>query len=85
MKLRHNSVTLSDYCLLSVCTLGFGGFLCCSELANIRRNDIIFHNKYIKVFIEKSKTDKFREGAWIFNAKTYNITCLVSILKCYLK
>ena len=35
--------------------------------------------------IEKSKTDKFREGAWIFIAKTYNITCPVSILKRYLK
>ena len=36
------------------------------------------------MFIEKSKTDKFREGAWIFIAKTYNITCPVSTLKRYL-
>ena len=79
-------MTLSDFMLaISVCTLGFAGFLRCSELANIRRHNIIFHKKYIKVFIEKSKTDKFRKGAWIFNAKTYSITCPVSILKRYLK
>ena len=83
-KFGHKSATLSDLRLLSICTLGFG-FLRYSELTNIRRNDIIFHKKYIKVFIEKSKTDKFREGAWIFIAKTYNITCPVSILKRYLK
>ena len=62
-KFGHNSATLSDLRLLSICTLGFAGFLRYSELANIRRNDIIFHKKYGKVFIEKSKTDKFREGA----------------------
>ena len=84
-KFGHNSATLSDLRLLSICTLDFAGFLRCSELANIRRNDIIFHKKYIEVFIEKSKTDKFREGAWIFTAKIYNITCPVSTLKRYLK
>ena len=84
-KFGHNSATLLDLRLLSICTLGFAGFLRYSELANIRRNNIIFRKKYIKVFIEKSKTYKFREGAWIFIAKTYNITCPVSILKRYLK
>ena len=44
-KFGHNSETLSDLRFLSICTLGFAGFLRYSELANIKRNNIIFHKK----------------------------------------
>ena len=37
--------------------LSFGGFLRYSEASNIRRSDIHFQPSYMKIFIEKSKTD----------------------------
>lgn len=39
----------------------------------------------MSLFIESSKTDKYRDGAWIFVAKTGNITCPYDLLKRYLK
>ena len=46
-KFGHNSATLSDLRLLSICTLGFAGFLRYSELANIRRT-ILFSTRNTK-------------------------------------
>ena len=37
--------------------LGFTGFLRYDELSKIMYDDINFFNTYMKVFIEKSKTD----------------------------
>ena len=76
---------LLDLRLLTMCLVGFAGFFRFSELINIRRNDIIFYGKYLKIFIERSKTDKYRKGTWIFIAKTCRKTCPVSILRKYLK
>ena len=42
--------------------LSFCGFLRYSEASNIRRSDIDFQPSYMKIFIEKSKTDIYRNG-----------------------
>ena len=68
-----------------MCFLGFAGISRFSELINIRRNYIIFYGKYLKNFIERNKTDKYRKGTRIFIAKTCRETCPVSILRKYLK
>ena len=79
------NASLLDLRLLTMFLVGFAGFFRFSEFVNIRRNDIIFNEKYLKIFIEKSKTDKYRKGIWIFIAKTCRKTCLVSILRKYLR
>ena len=79
------NASLRDLRLLTMCLVGFAGFFRFSELINIRRNDIILYGKYLKIFIERSKTDKYREVTWIFIAKTCRKTCPVSILRKYLK
>ena len=58
----HRKVSLKDIRLLAICLLGYAGFFRHSELCNIRRSDIIFYRTYVKVFIEKSKTNSYREG-----------------------
>ena len=80
-----NNASFLDLRLLTMCFVGFAGFFRFSELINIRRNDIIFYGKYLKIFIERSKTDKYRKGTWIFIAKTCRETCPVSTLRKYLK
>lgn len=67
-----------------LCVLGFAGFLRYSELAHLRRCDICFFDNYMKIFIEKSKTDVYRDGNWVLIAKTGNVTCPVCLLKRYL-
>ena len=73
-----NNASLLDLRLLTMCLVEFAGFFRFSELINIRRNDIIFYGKYLKIFIERSKTDKYRKGTWIFIAKTCrkNLPCI---------
>ena len=40
---------------------------------------------YHKIFIEVSKTDKYREGSWVYIAKTGNFTCPYRYLIKYLE
>ncbi|XP_060558663.1 uncharacterized protein LOC132718966 [Ruditapes philippinarum] len=70
---------------ITMCLLGYAGFFRFSELTSIRRSDITFHDDHIAIFIEKSKTDIYRDGNWSVIAKTGYRTCPVSLLKLYLK
>ena len=45
-----------------MCLVDFAGFFRFSELVNIKSSDILFYEKYLKIFIEKSKTDKYGKG-----------------------
>lgn len=67
-----------------LCLLGYAGFLRYSELANIRRNQITFYDSYVKIFLESSKTDIYREGREVVISKTDKITCPVKMLQLYL-
>ena len=77
----HRKASLKDIRLLALCLLGYAGFFRHSEICNIRRSDIIFYGTYIKVFIQKSKIDSYREGKWVLIARTGKLTCPVSMLK----
>ena len=77
----HRRASLKDIRLLAICLLGYVGFFRHSELCNIRRSDIIFYRTYVKVFIQKSKIDSYREGKWVLIARTGKLTCPVSMLK----
>ena len=35
-------------------------------MSRLRRLDFVFSSTYVKVFIEKSKTDIYREGMWVY-------------------
>ena len=67
-----------------MCLLGYADFLRFDELVNIRRNDILFEDKQIKLFIQKSKTDQLKHGSWLVIAKTGKDTCPVKFLSLYL-
>jgi integrase len=63
--------------------LAFAGFLRSSELLSIRRSDILIHSSHMEVFIESSKTDRYRDGAWIVIARTGTLLCPVVNLEKY--
>ena len=64
--------------------LSFCGFLRYSEASNIRRSEIDFQPSYMTIFIEKSKTDIYRNGNWIYIARGDSELCPVATLKRYL-
>lgn len=75
---------LLDLRFVTMCLLGYAGFLRFDELVNIKRNDIFFEDGFIRLFIAKSKTDQFKTGSWLVIAKTGNDTCPVKYLRTYL-
>ena len=81
--LRIDKNNLADQRLITIILTAFYGFMRFSEVANIRRSDIIFKDTFVKIFIEKSKTDIYRDGMWIHIAACSNI-CPVAQIKEYL-
>ncbi|XP_063436370.1 uncharacterized protein LOC134717808 [Mytilus trossulus] len=76
---------LSNLRVCLLCLLGFSGFLRYSELAKIKRNNIVFYDSHVEITIDKSKTDIYRRGNTVIIARTGNETCPVKWLKIYLK
>ena len=52
-----------------LCVLSFMGFLRFSEVINLKNSDIILKETHMSIFIEKSKTDVYREGYWMHLSK----------------
>ena len=73
------NASLSDLRLLTLCTLGYAGFLRFSELIALRRCDFEFETTFMRLFIERSKTDIYRDGAWVVIANTQKSTCPVTL------
>ena len=42
---------------------------------SIKRSDIIMYTTHMSIFLEKSKTDIYRDGAWVIIARTYSELC----------
>ena len=63
--------------------LGFCGFLRYSEIAELKRCDFVFQDMHVEIFIEKSKTDIYRDGHWLFLAKLDSKLCPVKLLQKY--
>ena len=79
------SSNLLDIRFVCMCLPAYAGFFRISELLSIRRSNIVTEDLYHKTFVEVSKTDKYREGSWVYIAKTGNCTCPYTYLIKYLK
>ena len=69
---------------IAICLLAYSGFLRSSELVNLKCCDVVFHDLYVSLFIEKSKTDQHRDGNWVVIAKTGSLCCPVNCLQEYM-
>ena len=75
---------LKDYRCCTMLLIAFAGFLRFNELASLRLCDIDMNPSHVKLFIVSSKTDQFREGAWVVITATGSHTCPVNMLLKYL-
>lgn len=66
-----------------MCLLSYAGFLRYSELSNLMRNHVTFYEQHIKLFLECSNTDVYREGRDVLIFKTDNSTWPVNMLSRY--
>ena len=64
------TLTLHQQRTITFMVLAFSGFLRCKEALKIKRSDIAFHTSYLALFLESSKTDKYRAGRTVLIART---------------
>ncbi len=72
---KNPKVSLRIFRFATMCTIGFAAFLRISEILNIRYRDVTFFSDHLTLFLEKSKTDVYRNGNVIFLAKTDTEIC----------
>ena len=77
--------TLNDIRVMCFCILGYSGFLRYDEIANLRVCDLNFEPTHMKIFLEKSKTDQYRDGKWLFIANGVTKLCPTKIVRLYLE
>ena len=83
-KYASDNADLADIRVIAWCLISFAGFLRYSELAALKEADVQFFKDHLEIFIESSKTDQFRDGAWVIIARTHSKTCPVQILEHYM-
>ena len=67
-----------------ICLLAFAAFLRLVELAKLVRSDVKIENDMLKLFIQSSKPDQCRDGAWIVVVSSRKATCPVAVMNRYL-
>ena len=82
--LSANQSPLENLRLLNTCLIAFTGFMRFTEVPSIKGYNLIFTETYMKIFIEKSKTDIYREGTWVYISRSHNM-CPVKNLEDYLR
>ena len=82
-KYGSSSASLSDLRVLTLCLLGYAGFFRFNELVQLRRCDFQFEDSFMRVFVHRSKTDVYRDGAWVVIAKTFKHTCPYLLVQRY--
>ena len=76
--------TLNDIRVMCFCILGYSGFLRYEEIASLRVCDLSFEPTHMKIFVEKSKTDQYRDGKWLFISNGVTELCPSKIVRMYL-
>ncbi|XP_071111511.1 uncharacterized protein [Haliotis cracherodii] len=79
---NQNVYNLRTVCM---CLLAFAGFMRSAELLNIKHCDLLFFYSHMTVFIERSKTDVYRDGAWLIIGRTETKMCPVKCMECFLE
>ena len=77
-----DTAELDDIRIVTICLVGFAGFLRFSELSE---SDIHIFSDHMELFIESSKTDQLRDGAWVTIARTGTKSCPVAMTERYIK
>ena len=80
----YSMASLYNIRSIVICLLAFAAFLRFDELAKLVRSDVRVEDDMFKLFIQSSKTDQYRDGAWIVVASSRRATCPVAMMNRYL-
>ena len=65
--------------------LGFFGFLRWDDLSNLTVDNLQFADTHLAIFLAQRKNDQFREGSWVFIARSDSSPCPVAVVEKFLK
>ena len=75
--------SLYDIRTIAMCLICFANFLRFNEMSRLKESDVQNFEEHAELFIKSSKTDQYRDGAWVVIACTGKPTCPVSMLEHY--
>ena len=75
------NANLSDLPLATICVTAYSAFLRYNELASLRCCDVSFCDSFVKIYVYKSKTDVYGDGAYVLLART--VSCPFNLLRRY--
>jgi len=79
--LGGEKMDLKNLRIMTISVLSFMGFMRFSEVIKLRKCDILIFSTNIQLFVEKSKTDVYREGHWLVLATLKSDLCPAKLLK----
>ena len=77
------NANLSDLRLAAICVTAYSAFLRYNELSSLRCCDVSFCATFVKIYVFKSKTDVYRDGAHVLLAKSESVSCPFHLLNRY--
>lgn len=79
------NASLSDIRTLAICLISYAGFFRYNEISNLKESDVCVYQDHLEIFVESSKTDQLRDGAWVVIARTKTDLCPVTMLERYIR
>lgn len=73
--LYRPGATLHDMMRLAAIVLCYVGFLRFSDLTTVQWQEILFFPTHMELFLEKTKTDQYREGRWVLISRVGGRFC----------
>ena len=82
---RLEKGSLADVQVAVIFAMGFFGFLRWDDLSNLAVDNLLFADSHVALFLLQRKNDQFREGSWVFIARSEVAPCPVAVLEKFLK
>lgn len=76
---------LGDIQVAALFALGFFGFLRWDDLSKLTVDNLQFADSHLAIFLVQRKNDQFREGSWVFIARSDSSPCPVAVVEKFLK
>ncbi|XP_069109457.1 integrase/recombinase xerD homolog [Argopecten irradians] len=81
----YDKENLYNQRIITMCLFAYAGFMRSAEVLALRRSDVQIRTSHMEIFVEQSKTDIYRDGAWIIVSRTGSRLCPVCNFELYLK
>ena len=76
---------LGDIQVAALFALGFFGFFRWDDLSRLTANNLKFADSHLAIFLAQRKNDQFRDGSWVFIARSDSSPCPVAVIEKFLK